>query len=300
MSKKNTILSVMALVLAVVALAISLVSCLRPVETGTDHTAEIESLWEKNALLQSQIDALSAQISNGSTLTTGLTHWDLALVSWSNGGGASVTLTAVPANHEDGMTASFYVRKGSVEVVTVPCSWTGEAFTATAELTAQDGYSYYCILENEDGSRQQLALTTPENPVEDVPVYLETALRAYCNLTLDSWLDLDGTLTVSCAYVQAQLPRLTQTGEAATIEKTELVLYYGGKPYSSQTLTLEDSIGDGAYTLTVTDARLAMPQMGDDEALELWLEMTLSDGQVLTALGGSWYLSGGELFVVVG
>lgn len=299
MEKKNTWLSILALVLAIASLAVSVMIWLRP-EGGTDYAGEIQALQAQNAALQSQLDSLSQQINSGSaTQTTGLQDWDLALTPWSNGEGASVTLTAVPGAYQEGMTAFFYIRKGSAEISTVECDWTGEEFTATADLAAQDGYSYYCILTSGAGEKQQFALTTPENPVEDIPVYLANALRAYCNLTLDSWLDQDGVLTVTTAYAQAQLPLLTSSGEA-TIEKAELVLYYNEEAYSTAPITLEPGTAAGAYELTVTNATLSMPQMNQEECLDLYLEVTLNDGQVLTSLAASWYQDGDALFVVVG
>lgn len=300
MSNKNTILSILALVLAIVALAVSLTAYLKP-DDSVDYSGEIEALQERNALLQSQLDSLASQLGGSvATAATGLAGWDLILTPWETGTGASVTLTAIPAGYEDGMTAALYVRKGSQEVVTVDCLWTGDAFTATVELTAQDGYGYYCILTDAAANRQQIALTTPENPVEDIPVYLATALGAYCNMTMDSWLDLDNTLTIAMAYVQAQLPRLSTNGTEPSIEKAELVLYYNGESFSSAPITLEAGDGAGAYALAVSGVTLDIPQMEEDECLDLYFTVTLSDGQVLTALGASWYQSGDGLFVVMG
>lgn len=299
MAKKNTWLSILALVLAIASLTVSVMLWLRP-DSGTDYAGEIQALQVQNAALQSQLDSLSHQISAGSaTQTTGLQDWDLALTPWSNGEGATVTLTAVPGTYEEGMAAFFYIRKGSAEVSTVECNWTGTHFTATTELAAQDGYSYYCILTDPEGEKQQFALTTPENPVEDIPVYLETALRAYCNLTLDSWLDQNEVLTVTTAYAQAQLPLLTSTGEAS-IEKAELVLYYKEEVYSAAPITLEPGAASGAYGLTVTNVTLSMPRMEQEESLDLYLEVTLNDGQVLSSLAASWYQDGDALFAVVG
>lgn len=300
MSKKNTVISILALALAAVALVISLMTLLRPGEDGVDVTAQLQALEEKNAQLQSRVDALAAQVSAGTGAAAGgLSGWELIPVPWEDGSGASVTMNATPTGDAEGMTASLYVRKGSAEIVTQPCEWTGTAFTATVELTAQDGYSYYCILES-GGGREQIALSTPENPTADIPVYLATALSAYCNLTLDSWLDQDGTLTVTTAYVQAQLPQLTAMGGVPTIQRAELVLRYQGEAFSAAEVVPEAGTGVGAYELTVTDVKLDMPRMEEDESLELWLELTLSDGQVLSALGASWYQAGDELFVVVG
>lgn len=299
MSKKNNIISILALALAIAALVVSLLAYTRP-DGSVDYAGEIQALQEHNALLQSQLDTLSSQLGSSTTAGTGLSGWDLTLVPWETGTGASVTLTAIPAGFNDGMTAAFCIRRGSQEVITLDCSWTGDAFTATAELTAQDGYGYYCILSDVEGNRQQFALTTPENPVEDIPVYLATSLRAYCNITMDSWLDLNDTLTISLAFVQAQLPRLSTDGVEPSIEKAELLLYYRGEVYSSAPITLESGAAPGAYELTVAGTTLPMPRMEEDESLDLFLEITLSDGQVLTALGASWYQNADGLFAVVG
>ncbi len=300
MFKNTNLLTVLALVLSIAALVISLAFPGKTPESP-DYTAEIEALRQQNALLQSQLDALSGQIGTGSTNTgTALAGWELTLAAWETGTGASVTLTAIPAAYEEGMEAALYVRKGSQEVVTVPCSWTGDTFTATAELTAQDGYGYYCILTDTRGQRQQFSLTTPENPVEDIPVYLATALNAYCNMTMDSWLDLDNTLTITAAYVQAQLPRLSVTGGEAAIEKAELVLYHRGEACARAPITLEEGIAPGSFELTVSGVSLPMPEMEMDDSLDLFLEITLSDGQVLSTPGASWFHNEDGLFAVVG
>lgn len=299
MSKKYNFLSILALVLAIAALVVSLLSYTRP-DDSVDYAGEIQALQEHNALLQSQLDALTSQLGSSTTTGTGLAGWDLALIPWETGTGASVTLTAVPAGYEEGMTAVLCIRLSSQEVVTTPCSWTGDVFTATAELTAQDGYGYYCILTDAEGNKQQLALTTPENPVEDIPVYLATALSAYCNMTMDSWLDLDNTLTISLAYVQAQLPRLSADGTGAGIESAQLRLYHNGEAYSSAAITLEPGSTDGSYEYTISGITLDMPQLEEDACLDLYLEITLSDGRTLTALGASWYQGPDGLFVVMG
>lgn len=300
MAKKHNVISALALILAIAALAVSLLAYWKP-DNDVDYSGEIEALRQQNALLQSQLDSVTAQLhSGGVTTSAGLAGWDLTLVPWESGAGVSVTLTAIPAGYEEGMTAALYVRKGSQEIVTVDCGWTGDAFTATAELTAQDGYGYYCILTDVQGKRQQFSLTTPENPVEDIPVYLATALNAYCNMTMDSWLDLNNTLTISLAYVQAQLPRLSADGAEPSVASAELVLYHNGTVCSTAPITLEAEEVPGAYGLTVAGVELAMPELAENDCLDLYLTVTLSDGQVLTALGASWYQNSDGLFAVMG
>ena len=43
-----------------------------------------------------------------------------------------------------------------------------------------------------------------------------------------------------------------------------------------------------------------MPEMESDYQLDLWLVVTLTDGQTLTSSGGSWYHSDQGLMMVVG
>lgn len=296
---KKNVLSVIALLLALAALGVSALAYLKPAPEATDYSAQIQALEEHNALLQSQLDALTAQMG-AATQGTGLTSWEISMTPWETGTGASATLTATPANYTVGMTAALSIRLNGKELQKVDCSWTGDAFTATADLAAEDGYGYYCILIDAEGGKQQFALTTPENPVYDIPVYLASALDAYCNLMVDSWYDADGLLNISLAYAQAQLPRLSMSGTMPTIETASLQLYYNGSPYSSLELTLEPSEGDGAYALTLGGESLPMPEMAEEEFLDLYLEITLSDGRVLTALGASWYCNEGGLFAVMG
>ncbi len=299
MSKKPNFVSVLALLLALAALTVSVFVLVKPAPEEKDYSAEIAALQEHNALLQSQLDALTAQLS-GSSLGGGLESWDLSLTPWETGTGAAVTLTAVPANYAEGMSAALSVRLNGKEIENIPMSWSGEAFTATAELAADDGYGYYCVLLDAEGKKQQFALTTPENPVLDIPVYLAASLSSYCNMTVDSWFDKDGVLTLSLAYVQAQLPRLSATGDVPAIESAQLRLYHNGTVYSSTAITLESGESEGAYQLTISGEGVSMPEVALDDSLDLYLEITLSDGQTLTALGASWYSGEDGLFAVMG
>lgn len=300
MTEKKSILPVIALIAAIVALAVavfSLVSRPEPV----DPTDRIEALAQENAQLKGQIAALNSRLDSMS-VGSGLSSWNLVAVSWEDGMGADVTMSAAPGAYEDGMEAVFSIRLSGHEVRSIPCDWDGTAFfTATAKLEAADGYSYYCILTTADGQRQQFALSTPENPIYDIPVYLETSLNAYCNMTLDSWIADGGKLTISLAYLQAQLPRLSESGDMPTIQNAKLLLVYNGEDYSSMPVTLKPGEGAGAYELTLAGGDLNWPaELVDGDNLDLYLEIELSDGGVLSTMGGSWYYGDGGLDLVVG
>lgn len=299
MSEKKNILSVIALICAVLALGLSAFALLRPAATPADHSAELQALQQQNQQLQSQVDALTARLDS-LPMEEGLADWSLTTLPWSTDAGATVTLSATPGAYEEGMTASFSIRLNGQEVRNTPCQWDGTAFTATAELEAADGYGFYCILTGSDGTRQQFALSTPENPVVDIPVYLKSSLSSYCNMMLDSWMDGDGALTLTLAYIQAQLPRLSVSGEAPAIQSAKLLLTYNGSDYSELPITLEPGEAPGAYALELNNATMNLPQLQEEDYLDLFLVITLSDGETLTVLGGSWFCNADGLYLLVG
>ena len=56
----------------------------------------------------------------------------------------------------------------------------------------------------------------------------------------------------------------------------------------------------GSYELTLEDVTFDMPKMKDDDQLDLWLEVTLSNGEAITSNGGSWFYSDDALNLMVG
>ncbi len=298
MSEKKSILPVIALIAAILALAASVFAI---VSRPADNAAEIEALKQENANLKAQVGALNSRLDS-MNVGSGLSDWNLVATAWEDGMGANVTMSAAPGAYEEGMEAVFSIRLNGQEVRSIPCEWDGTAFfTATAKLEAADGYAYYCILTTVDGGRQQLALSTTENPVYDIPVYLETSLSAYCNMTLDSWVAEGDKLTISLAYLQAQLPRLTVSGEMPAITNARVLLVYNGADFSDLTVTLEPGEGAGAYELTLSGGDLNWPaELNDGDNLDLYFEVDLSDGGVLSTMGGSWFYGDGGLDLVVG
>lgn len=300
MSEKKNILPVIALIAAILALAVGVFSLLSQPEV-VDPTDRIEALEQENLALKAQVAGLSSRLDS-LNVGAGLSDWNLVATAWEDGMGADVTMAVAPGAYEDGMEAVFSIRLSGHEVRSIPCDWDGTAFfTATAKLEAADGYAYYCILTDAAGGRQQFALSTTENPVYDIPVYLETSLSAYCNMTLDSWMAEGGKLTISLAYLQAQLPRLTVSGDMPSIVKSRLLLVYNGEDFGELSVALESGEGAGAYELTLSGGDLNWPaELNEGDNLDLYLEVELSDGGVLSTMGGSWYYGDGGLDLVVG
>ena len=192
MHKKRILAFACALLAAV--LAVTAAGCKADTSEYEKRISELEA---ENAALRAQIDTLSAQLGDAGGLY--LSDWDLSASIWEGSGGADITLTATPAAFRDGMTAEFLVYLDSQIASSTSCSWDGTSFTAKAKLPVADGYSYFCILSDNAGETSQILLSSPESPVEDSLVYLQTSLTAYCNLFLGDWSVQDGRLMIGYA-----------------------------------------------------------------------------------------------------
>lgn len=267
--------------------------------TGCGQSADVDQLEKDIEALQNRVDALSARL-DALEENSGLQDWNLTATPRSDNSGANVTLTAAPLAYHDGQSARFTVRLGGQEVASAPCDWNGSVYTAQVDLDAADGYSYYCVLTSANGDREQIALNTPENPVNDTLVYMETSLTAYCNMIVEGWEDEGGDLNITSCYVQVQLPRLSAGDSVVSYSEAKLVLKCNGEAVETQTVEVPEGEGEGSYESVLSGISFVMPQLEDDYQLEVSLEVTLSNGQVLTASGGSWYYNAGEMYMVVG
>ena len=265
---------------------------------ANDKEDYIARLEDENAQLRSQVEALTSQLQVLGE-NVGLVNWDLQVQAWNSGSGATVTFTGTPALYAQEQSATFTVWLEGEEVASVPCQWNGSVYTGVVDLDAADGYSYYCTLISSNGSKEQLPLNTPENPVYDNLVYLQTGLTAYCNLIVDGWEDEGGKLTITSGFVQAQLPRVG-TEENPLFAGAQLLLRLNGEVVETQDLDLPEGEGEGSYEQVLSGVSFQMPAMEDDYQLEVALVVTLSDGQTITSSGGSWYYNGGEMLMVVG
>lgn len=280
---------------ALVALALIL-GC-----TGCGKDDEKSRLEAENAQLQQQLEQMNAQMESLEGVNDqALKDWHLSADVWEGASGATVKVSAVPGSYHEGQSALFIVRLSGYEVASVLCDWNGTGYTAEAELEASDGYSYYITLVSADGTREQVALDTPENTLDDILVNLGSSIAAYGNIIVDNWSGDAKTITLDSGFVQVQMPRLTAGGEAARLQEANLVFQLNGQEIQRRKLELPEGEGDGSYELAFTNISFDMPQMESDYQLDLWLVVTLTDGQSIQAPGGSWYHSDQGLMMVVG
>ena len=264
-----------------------------------DSAALIAALEQENAELKAQLEALTAQMDS-MTQKASLQDWTMDAQAWSDGNGATVTFTAVPVTYVEGLKAALSVRMGELEAESTNCVWDGNAYTGSVELTAADGYSYYCVLTNADGSQQELELNSPENVTNETLVNLGSNLTAYANLVVEDWEATASSLTVKAGYAQAQMPRLTFNNMNANVSAAALVLKLNNEEVSRQSITLEAGEGNNSFEAALSGNTFTMPAMEEDYQLDLWLEVSLTTGNTVSISGGSWYNSDGQLQLVVG
>lgn len=300
---KKKLFSTMLLMLMVFALMVFTVGC-KSEDTGADAD-RIAQLEQENAELKAQLEELTAAMDRENNrlqqlLTDSLQDWSLDAQAWSDGNGATVTFSASPLSYVDGQKAALSVRMGDLEAESTNCVWDGTVFAGSVELSAADGYSYYCVLTNPDGSQTEVELNSPENITNEPLVNLGSNLSAYANLVVEDWSATAASLNINSGFVQVQMPRLTFNNMAASISSAELVLKLNSEEVSRQSITLSVGEGENVYESAISSCSFTMPAMEDDYQLDLWLEVSLSTGSTLSVSGGSWYSSNDELQLVVG
>lgn len=277
--------------------AVMLLSLLTACSQSPDNSADVDALRQEVETLRQQVDALQQRLEE---LEAGaVSGWTLTGVPLTQGSGAAVTLTATPTRYQEGQMAAFRVMLDNQVAAELYCDWDGTAYTASMELDAADGYSYYLILTQPDGSQEHLDLNSPMNPVDPTLVYMYSSLSASCILNLYDTQASASALTLSAAAAEVQLPKLTATGDPAACTGAALVLQLNGADLERKALTIPQEASD-PLILDASGVTFSVPELEEGSQLDLWLEVTLSDGQVLTHFASSWYFAEGELIQAVG
>ena len=286
--------------LVLMAASLMLCGCGANTEASADDSAaRIAALEQENAQLKAQVESLTAELGRMNQ-EAALQDWALEAAAWADGNGATVTFTASPVSYVEGMKAALSVRMGDLEAESTNCVWDGTVFTGSVDLSAADGYGYYCILTGANGVQTEVELNSPANISNELLVNLGSNLSTYANLVVEDWEATASALNIKSGYIQAQLPRLAYNGAATEISGTALVLKLNSEEISRQDVALEAGEGDGSFEAAISGQSFSMPTLEDDYQLDLWLEVTLSTGHTVSVSGGSWYSNGGELQLVVG
>ena len=264
---------------------------------GPDHSAEFAQLRQELSELRGQVAALEEKVA---LLEAGaVAEWSLTGTPLTEGSGAAITLRVVPTVYREGQLAQLRVLLEGKDVAQLYCDWDGSAYTARVDLDAADGYSYHLILSDPQGDVERIELNSPENPTDPRLVYLDSSLNASCMLNVFEWHRENDRLLLDAGTAQVQLPSLTATGEAAVCSAARLILLLDGQELESRELTVSQPEENAIY-IGINGLAFSMPELEEGSQLDLILEVTLSDGQLLTHSGSSWYLFEGELIQAVG
>ncbi len=294
MKKKN----ILALVAIVLALVMGLSGCGGKEVPDAGLAQQVAALEKENAELKNQIELLTRQLQDLQTAV--LQDWSLKALAASDRSYATVTFQGEPASVADGETALLVVNLNGLEAESVPCNFEGGRYTATVDLPAADGYSYYCLLVSPSGLQQSIPLVTAENGMDATLVDLGSSLNAYCNLFVEAWSHKDGKITIDSGFVQAQMPVISAGGDKETAVKAELVLLHNGEEVERQELKLETGEAEGSYEMAVSGASFATPKLEEDHQLDILLVVTLSSGGTVSYNGCSFYVIDGTLNPVMG
>ena len=137
----------------------------------------------------------------------------------------------------------------------------------------------------------QSQISTLEDRIEKME---SGSAGSFCNLFINSWKEEDGALVLTSAVFHVQVP------SDVAVESAQLVLTHNGAEIARADITLESGEAQGSYQITLTDTWFILPDLEEDDTLDLHPEVTLSSGMQL--LGGvtSWYASADGLDTVVG
>ena len=264
---------------------------------AADCSGEIAAMRQEIAQLRSQVAALQEQVA---ALEAGaVADWSLTGTPLTQGSGAEITLTVTPTAYREGQMALLRVVLEGMAVAELYCHWDGTAYSGRVQLDAADGYSYHLILSDPEGDVEHLELNSPENPRDSRLVYLYSSLHAACMLNVFEWRMGDGQLLLDAGTAEVQLPTLTANGGTAQCSSARLMLLLDGEVLESRELTIPEP-EEGSLVMGVNGIAFELPEPEEGSQLELVLEIALSDGQILTCSGSSWYLLEGEWVQAVG
>jgi hypothetical protein len=221
--------------------------------------------------------------------------------TWSSPNGATVNVNAIPNGYTDGQSAVFSVRMEGDGVANVPCDWNGSAYTASAELNAADGYCYYVVLTEADGTVTEVAVNVPNAPTDESLINLADALNSHCDAAVTDTAFENGKLTITEGSAHIQLPRITLAEGKISCARAELVLSYNGEEVTREALTVPAADVAGLCAADLAGLTFAVPaDIEDDHQLSMQLEVTLSNGHSLSAAAGTWYYLDGQMLLAVG
>lgn len=229
-----------------------------------------------------------------------LTDWTMSATTWSSPNGATIHISATPSRYLEGQNAAFVIRMEGEEFANVPCQWDGSVYTASADLNAANGYCYYMVLTDIDGTVTEVSVNTPTDPRYEMLINMEDSLNSYCNVVVENTTVTDSALVLNSGSIQIQAPKIGNDGQTITCVDVLLIMSLNGEKIDKEALIMQGTDDVGYYTLDFSDITFKLPPMEGDHQISLELEVKLSNGQILSCPVGTWYSSDAGLQSAVG
>ena len=268
---KKNVLIVIALALAAASLSAAAVLWRQNVR----YQADIVTLTYLVEDLQHKVATLSGQPAS---LSIGETTLNARL---GNDGLAEVSFTLTPAESVN-EAPTLKILVDDVVAAEAPCQWDGAAYCAQAVLYPTNDCTYILALAG-----NEYVLASPSNGAYPDLVNLHDSLSAYCNLVLGDWIVESGRLTLDTCHLQVQAPRL---GDVTLPEEQEVRIQLRHRGDLAEGVTAQLPRGEGAasYEGTLNALSLTLPVLEEGGEVDLWMEATLADGQMVSICAGTW------------
>ena len=114
-------------------------------------------------------------------------------------------------------------------------------------------------------------------------------------LALYDWAVVEDLLTLEGAFV-----RVMSLGEGVAVDSCSLIFMKNGVALEASALTLLPGEAMDSFELEMGPLAYRLPELSEGDVLELTLEALLTDGSLVTALGGSWDFLDGALVMIAG
>lgn len=121
---------------------------------------------------------------------------------------------------------------------------------------------------------------------------------AYCHLLVNQWEGSLSGLNLISAVAQVVIPESSEN--ELLIQSAQLVLRQDIRELERRAVTLVATDSNTSFEATLESIHFELPELEEFDQVDLWLEVVLSDGQILLSPACGWYRSGSELFMVAG
>lgn len=191
-------------------------------EVGGIHS-QLSNLYSYYSSIENQLGDVSDRLNELAQEGRLLSEYTLEASAWADMTGATVSFTAIPKNTQAGDQTWLSVRRDGEEVANAMCTIDGSAYTATVDLPAADGYSYYFQVVHTGGNSSQQSLTDADYVCEN----LNRALRGSVYADTNMWVWEEKMLRVDLS-VYRNAPYLPTDDAAADWAQIDLVLLRNG------------------------------------------------------------------------